>query len=728
MSRQRFELALERLRSTEGERFEQLASAFLVDEFPNLRTMANPSGDGGRDGALWGVDGEEELVFQYSVSKDWAAKVRKTVKRVGETFPGTAELVYVTNQVIGSQADELRGELRKKHKIRLDVRDGNWFLDRQYTTLAREAAAESLITAVADPYLASRGVFENKALALDSLESRAALVHLNLQWENDARDKGLTKLSFEALVRSVLRDTSSEQRLARGAVHQRVADLLPGHEADVVVRLVDAALLRLTKKFIRHWAKEDEFCLTHKEKVRITDKLAQLEQADLALGNELLEVLRRWYMAGGLKEPEMAATLQLRETIDRYFLSRGEAFAATVARGQTEQADDGPIRQAVAGTLGATHDDAQSRALTGAAQEVLVHPSARIHAYLRSVADAYTLLAFLRETPDVQSAVVKMFSGGEVWLDTSMLLPLFADELLDEDERVYSAMISAALASGMTMCATDGVIEEVSAHMTRCIAAARSGIQPHTRRTPYLLAAFTLAGRAPGSFPSWIEVFRGDARPQDDVAAYLAEAFGIVRANLDEAEHAPDALRYAVQRLWSEVHERRRSTGRASDSDTINRLTSHDVENYLGVIVRRKGRQRDSPLGYRSWWVTLDGFAYGLRSLLKAELPSADVPDSPVMSPDFLVSYLAIGPMRGKLSKLAEAKLPLAVSEMASLDLLPGELLTLAQAEREKMGGMPERVIQRRVRDALDSRRRALGPVAEGGMEQLAERVAGRRD
>jgi hypothetical protein len=64
-------------------------------------------------------------------------------------------------------------------------------------------------------------------------------------------------------------------------------------------------------------------------------------------------------------------------------------------------------------------------------------------AYLHRVADSYTLLAFLREMPDVQAAMVKMFSHGEIWLDTSMVLPLMAEELIDDlESRRFTAMLS----------------------------------------------------------------------------------------------------------------------------------------------------------------------------------------------------------------------------------------------------------------------------------------------
>lgn len=43
----RLELSLERLKSSDWNRFERLSSAFLADEFDDIRTVASASGDGG---------------------------------------------------------------------------------------------------------------------------------------------------------------------------------------------------------------------------------------------------------------------------------------------------------------------------------------------------------------------------------------------------------------------------------------------------------------------------------------------------------------------------------------------------------------------------------------------------------------------------------------------------------------------------------------------------------
>ena len=87
ISQERFLLALGGLKPSDWERFERLASTFLASEWPNVRTMASPGGDGGRDSELFCADGAPNVVIQYSVQLDWAAKIRATTVRLQERLP-----------------------------------------------------------------------------------------------------------------------------------------------------------------------------------------------------------------------------------------------------------------------------------------------------------------------------------------------------------------------------------------------------------------------------------------------------------------------------------------------------------------------------------------------------------------------------------------------------------------------------------------------------------------
>lgn len=85
----RFVFALERAKPSDWERFEKLASEFLAPEWPSIRTVATPSGDGGRDAELFSPDGDPSVLIQYSVAEDWERKIKDTLT-IFNAFPRPA--------------------------------------------------------------------------------------------------------------------------------------------------------------------------------------------------------------------------------------------------------------------------------------------------------------------------------------------------------------------------------------------------------------------------------------------------------------------------------------------------------------------------------------------------------------------------------------------------------------------------------------------------------------
>ena len=165
--------------------------------------MATYSGDGGRDGDLFSPDGTPSVAIQYSLRKDFPAKIRQTIKRIHESFPEVSVLVYLTNQVIGASADKLRIDARNQG-VFLDIRDITWFADRANTTPNRSVAADELAQVIADPLLNRVYERKNAGQVFTRQEAYTALTFLELQFSDDKREKGLTKSSFDALVRAAL--------------------------------------------------------------------------------------------------------------------------------------------------------------------------------------------------------------------------------------------------------------------------------------------------------------------------------------------------------------------------------------------------------------------------------------------------------------------------------------------------------------------------------------------
>ena len=101
------------------------------------------------------------------------------------------------------------------------------------------------------------------------------------------REKGLTKISFEALVRAVLVGTDSNTRLPRGEIKRRVRSLLSGHPAAQVDIYVDGALNRLARRIVKHRIDKDEFSLSREEVLRYNDFLTKSAVAEQDLKREI---------------------------------------------------------------------------------------------------------------------------------------------------------------------------------------------------------------------------------------------------------------------------------------------------------------------------------------------------------------------------------------------------------------------------------------------------------
>jgi hypothetical protein len=737
ISYERFRAALTNIEGSQWRLFERLAQTFLTDEYPSLRPMASPSGDEGKDAVLFVADDEEDVVLQFSVRKDWSRKVIETCQRLRKTTPHARVLIYATNQDIGPQSSETRRIARKEYKLHLDIRDREWFLTNRNSSAMTTAEAEEFCRATADPYLSGDDAIQRQAQALSDLEAKAAFVYLGLQWADDNRDKGLTKLCFEAIVRSVLRETTSERRITRNEIHAQVGKLLPSHPSGQLQSFTDAALKRLDKVHLRHWRKLDEFCLTHQERVRLSTRLADVERMDDALRSELraLIVLTAEERGDELTEvDEVAAVERTRSVIERILLDRGQTFAAAVARDRGAQIRFEDIEAVVSREITVAKGfSLDARLVSAVVSQLFMSPPEETRSYLRSLADTYTLFAFMKETPDVQSAVVKMFSDGDIWLDTSVILPLLAEELLDETSRSHTHLLAAVQESGLRLHVTGGVVEELETHINRCLAWYRSIGQgrPNYGEPPFLFSTFKLSGRSLDEFPNWLETFRGNRRPVEDVMDYLENVQGIDTASLNnEMNEAPLDLRSAVAEVWQEAREVREKKKEAlgiprMDSERRNRLVSHDVENYVGLVRRREKRgERRSPFGYKSWWLTLDRIAFRMHQELVDRIDSKP-PASPAISPDFMLNYLAIGPVRARLRKRTEESLPLMLN-MSVLEAVPQDLLDLADTLRKELEGSPPHVVDRKIRDTLDDARMLLGPTAIAGEVGLTEDVKAR--
>jgi hypothetical protein len=282
------------------------------------------------------------------------------------------------------------------------------------------------------------------------------------------------------------------------------------------------------------------------------------------------------------------------------------------------------------------------------------------------------------------------------------------EQIEQNDQRnKLSELFNTCIKAGIEFRVTTGVIQEVNAHMNNAVHC--STFQPGTwqGRVPFLYYQFLQTGKPPIEFRKWISLFRGSERPDDDLSQFLQDAFEIKRQDLEEeAKKVGDELRWIADQLWTEAHKNRRRNLQHIDEETTRILIQHDLETYLGVIALRQNEEV-SELGYRHWLLTLDNTAWQIRDHLKNELKEK-APTSPLLSLSFLLNNMTFGPSRNLAGRTDGVSLPL-ILDIEMSESMPYDFLEIADKVRKENEGLPEYVIRRKVRDAIDRARRRKG-------------------
>ncbi|MFT8700313.1 MAG: hypothetical protein ABF802_04865 [Acetobacter orientalis] len=714
ISRERFELALDQLKN--WEKFEHLASIFLVSDFSNFRTVASSNGDLGRDGELFCAGNNNKILFQFSIQETWSSKLKLTLSRIEENFPEINTLIYVTNKEIGAKADKIKGEFREKGFF-LDVMDKNWFLERANTDNNRSSAAEALAKLIVDPLLSEKNLFNHNQTSLDRQERRTAFVFLEMQREDGDDGQNLTKLAFDALVKASLHDTDSNKRKTFKEIHNYIEISLPRHSSEKLKPFIISSLERQIKKkkTIKFHTKDNTYHISHEEKERIREKSIKIVKRRVDFENEIKEISSS---SNTVITNIDLFTSSVKEIIEKYFLKCGEEFAESIYREKDIPIKDDLKQITMQNTKRNIIKGKNSVDFTfGVVNSILSRPSLSTFEYLKMMSDGYTLMSFLSETPDVQKVTNKLFSYGNIWLDTTVILPLFAEQNYPENQRPFTEIFDQLKNTGIKLYVTDGVIREIDAHLNMCLQCSRSA--KWSGDLPYVYGAYILYGSSPMNFGKWLDHIKGEFGPEDDIIEYLSE-FGIEKENPICSDKIPSDVVTEIKRYWEQVQDQRRKTHSNIYSDKAAMLARHDAENCLTVLSERLNEPRRPVFGYQSWWLTLDSAAFKIKQEIDSEI-SKKIPHSPVMSLDFLIKYLSFGPVRNKIISQDTN-----ISRIFSPDLyehLPRELVEIAQKIRNESYGMEERVIQRKIRDALDQEKAKIGDIHKSDLDKIDSSV-----
>jgi hypothetical protein len=694
-------VSLDNVRSSEWDLFEDFANAFLISDFPSLRPIGGTN-DKGRDAVLFEPDPQatSRVVLQYSLSADWRSKIRQTVKRLDEKNIPCSILVYATNREIGPDSDDLETELRAKG-IALSIRDRDWWVARSGRDASTRHASEALKARVLGRIVAGPPGTVDDDGSMTRSEVETGLFFLELHVRDADRKRSLTRQTIEWLVLSALAETDPDHRRTADQVVASVARQMPGQDKNRIEGLVRTALRRLKNaRRVTVSGAEDSYALHFSERQRIaelaSERAAEAELLEQELHTHIGEAAEALeYPEEKLNKSLLAKTLiRVLQQIANDF---GNSFAAAVTRDSIDvprfslydTVETLLINDSRTLSLLEIKQVDTFNLLTEAAARALLSPAPRVATYLHDLSEAYTLRAFLRETPDVEDVVSKLFSRGQLVLDTTVLLPVFVEMLLPEDHRIFTNLLLTARSAGMKLICTEGVINEIVTHLQNSRLASQLGGR-WQGPLPMVFDRWRSSG-GQGSFQAFVDDFIG-VEPEADIEQFLADQLGIdVRSLETEVEQFDDVVVARVTEIW-------RPRKRTAPHIDLDILLRHDVEMYLGVLGMRRD-ERTTVYGHEAWWVTLDTSSSRIRALAADE--GIRLASDPVMHPNFLSRLLAVGPSRRQITAQERGALPLLVDAQASPWSIPA-LGEIASEIRKEYDGRPEYFLRRKLRERMN--------------------------
>jgi hypothetical protein len=714
ITQERLTLALKQLGPQDGFSFEKFANAFLTADFPALRPVAGMH-DGARDAFIYNDLDLPDSFIQHSVTKDWKTKIKATIKALRKEGHNVRELVYCSPQDIQREADELKRDLRRDG-VSLDVRDKTYFLANANNSQGQELASELLARQFVDPLISPMALARGAdSSVLNSEEERVAATYLTCAMYDRNPDKSLTRFTYESLVQYALRDATPEALMPKQKLITFIRSLTPSTEATRCAELVEQALSRLIKRgVVKHHVKSDEFTLGFEQRKEMKERLVKLLNDTSTVTKEIegrvTTVARELGIDFSFRAEDVAHDCIL--LLDQMLLGQSEQAVQALATEKSfffrrEDATEMSLKLLAKPAHGflsipALDSDQFLDLIPAVLEDVVARPSEHLAEKLRNSANAYCLLFTLREAPDVQMVLQKVFRSARLLVDTSVLVPCLAETLLPKEEQRMSNLLRAATQSGIQILITDDVLNELETHLERIRYVFARHIAPLVDRvgriaaadsTGAIVAAYLRHGEKAGigSMDEFVNLFMGRENPSIDLTEYLQHEMGIKYAPLEEEFQSLNPATLAeVTELWKQTRKKKAEM----EDDVFDRLIHHDVRALLVTEKLRRMSGSDATYGQQWWWLTRDRSAYRVDLRFRAEKgPSL------CMSPEFFIRYLSMSPMAAKSGQTA--LLPISV-ELASLGLIPAEMRDEAVRLLETSKNWKEYQRRRKLRELIN--------------------------
>jgi|GEM_PF-5735255 len=672
----RIKLALEQMRSVDGQLFESFANESLAGEYPALRPIAGLH-DEGRDAFLFKPDDEPSTFVQHSVTKEFETKINDTVATLKKNGHKVTILIYCSPHSINrtESVKELKKKFRKEG-ITIDIRDREDFIARANETGSAKAAAEKLAKIKVDPLLAESLVSKSSTLLLTSAQEAAILAYFQISFYGEESEKSATRLALESLVMWALRQATPEDPLSRTALYAEVARFCPGTDKALLAERIDGILERWKRKKVKHHVKTDAFTLEHslREAIRtrfeaLAVELTAIKEAAKALAEGAIKELKIDYPVDAAAVGADAFSI-----CQAYLYQQSMAAAMALTGLAFFPSDSATLLDISENTFQAKRAELRCASLTlekfldcvpVTAQRILESPNPAIKRQLTRIADAYCLLFALRQVADIQDALRRFAGGLCILLDTSILVPCLCELHRPKEEKRMTNLLDYVRQLGATLYVTDECLTEL-VHTIRTSENVYEGHVRYGNTTAHSELATEYLKNARHKFPSYaafVHQFVG-SQPEQDLRLLVSEEF---KFTFEEFKQERTQISLTELSDIFAVWKARRVRRPEEDESVLDGLIHNDVRSLLLTSVLRS-TQQSADIKYRQkwWWLTRDRNAYAVDgSRRKPGEPSVCI------SPEFLFRYMTMLPSKSGLER--EKLAPMAI-EVASLGFVPEEV------------------------------------------------------
>ena len=714
-----------------AEAFERYANAFLIDDYPELQPLGGKR-DKGMDARVYNNEtGKTELVVQSCVSPATTArtKVLATIKKLTDNMPEM--LIYCTSAVVGTALDETKRELRKNHKITLEICDASWFTQRQRTSTNRASLSERYAEEVLAPFIKGLQPDRLYSLVLSDKEERVAVQYLEAVNLDRSRNSNLTKGIFDGLIACVTRDSDPPNQVySEEDIVSAVCTMFPSGHATRIKSIVPARVKKLVKKKALHFnTSADGYVLSFPYRQRVQQNMQKAQDQEITFLATLSSAVKTTAEDREIDyEFSAERIVEIGHQCVLWYLNEQSKSIADPSSGllnilNTEKLvgtylDTAPLPEEKGNVQ--IGRDIILDLLPHAMYVTLNSKDREIAKYLRAKADLFIIRSFLQVTPDVQKACRKLLSSDVLYLDTTILIRCIAEFHSLSERRPLLNTLEAARKLGFKLRTWLPYIEELVSHIKGPVllewrnhfrGVSENQLEPMLRTAPTLLRVFHQRAEAEGgNLESIVEEIIGKTNVLENAAEFLKEEFGVSSQEFQMGDRL-DEEKQAIYGEWLDGKRRHNNM----TEDRFDLLVRNDVNSYVSILnLRRQNKSEGPNYGPKIWYLTFDRMPARIARVLS---PDWNAIYDITMDLGYLINCVATLANVGELD-ISNELLP-ATTILDENEMVPSEIRALYHAEWKPGDKKYQR--ERRLREAIHQLKTGEG--ATFGPSEAIEKV-----